>query len=257
MAARRCFRAVLSLAAVAALAGFLAPRTAHAQKLFIDLYTGHTETRRSDLRLLSSGLQTDGIIRSVGFRGRPLEGSPYYGVRVGTFFRKQSPIGLDLELRHYKAYVRVDEDRRFEGVFGGQALNGSQRVSNFVQAYNITNGVSTVALNVRYRFMLQKSNAFAEGRIQPYVSAGPTYYILWPFNAVAGQSGGGRNYQGEGWGYQGMVGLRYGLAPKWFLFGEAGYSEGFKKRVDIAGGGTSSVNLNTYHVNFGVSYAIF
>ena len=210
---------------------------ANAQKLYFSLYTGNTQTRRSDLHLTNPALGTNLYIRGVGFDAHPLKTSLYYGLRVGTFFKKRSPLGLDLELRHYKAYGRVNESRPVDGRFNGTVQSGVQPVNNFVQKYNVTNGVSSLALNLQYRWMLDRSTAFDEGRIQPYISAGPTFYILWPFNLVNNREGGGANYRGAGFGYQGHVGVRYGLAPHWNVFTEIGYSEGDKKHIGIAQGG--------------------
>ena len=234
----------------------LSAPVAHAQKLAITLYTGTTSTRRSDLHIVTPSQNTDLTIQDLGFRGRALQSSYYYGLRVGTYFHKHSPLGLDLELRHYKAYGRVEENRQVSGTFLGQPVSGTQPVNNFVQKYNITNGVSTVGLNLQYRWMLEKSKAFEEGRIQPYVGAGPTFYILWPFNLVNNQSGGGANYRGAGWGYNAFGGVRYGLAPRWNLLGEFGYSQGYKKHIDTADGGKSTVNLNTFHFNVGIQWAV-
>lgn len=235
------------------LTGLLAP-PAQAQRVHLSLYGGGTATSPSDLRLVQPATGTDAVFEGVHWRGRPFEGSYYYGYRIGTFFRKNPRLGIELDFTHYKVYAKVEENRRVHGTWQGAPIDEVAPMNDRVQEFRITNGVNSLALDVVYRWAARRSPGFDEGRVQPYVAAGPAFHILYPFNLVDGEKNERRNLQNSGFGYQARGGVLYGLTRHVSLFLEAKFIHSGNAKVDIARGGTGETILKTWHSIGGVQY---
>lgn len=262
-----CAAAYAALSSV--VSGFFFPGTARAQepplplqeqqrprqRFHIAVYGGGMSNQSSDLHLWQPSRGTDVVFEDVRWRGRPFEGSMYYGYRIGTFFKNNPRLGIELDFTHSKAYAKIEESRRVSGTWQGQPVNEVAPMNSRVQEYRITNGVNTLALDVVYRWNVGDTSAgFPEGRLQPYVAAGPAYYILFPINRVGDENNERRNYQNSGFGIGARGGLRYGLTRHISAFLEAKYTNGIAK-VDIAGqDGTGQTRLQTWHSIAGFEY---
>jgi hypothetical protein len=91
------------------------------------------------------------------------ETSPSFGGRIGYWFSR-FPIGLGLDI----AYFRPDIKKQSTSVSGfgaGTAGLDSARLE-----------VTTVGFDLMARLPLLKSAEFPQGRLQPYVTAGPTLF---------------------------------------------------------------------------------
>lgn len=244
-------------ASAAALTLLMMGAAARAQKITFSFYSGGSATNRSDVRLVQPGQGTDLTFKDVNWRGRPFTGSIYYGYRLGTFFPKNPRLGLEIDFNHYKVYAKVEENRHAVGMFNGAPVDDNAPMESRVQEFRITNGTNTLALDLVYRFLVDRTSAFPEGRLQPYVAGGPAYYILYPINIVDGVKNERRSYQSSGWGYQLRGGVRYGLTPRFGVFAEVKYSSGHNKRVDVPGeNGFGETDLQTFHSIAGIAYRL-
>ncbi|MGC2048732.1 MAG: hypothetical protein WA635_08990, partial [Gallionella sp.] len=130
-------------------------------------------------------------------------------------------------------------------------VNEDARMDQRVQSFSMSHGVNIVALNGYYRGMHETNASFPNGRWQPYAGAGLTYYVLHPENSVNGQNN-EESYQGAGFGYQLLGGLKYGITPRGGVFAEAKYNSG-KVEVDTAGGGRGETELKSSQLLTGIS----
>ncbi len=177
---------------------------------------------------------------------------PYYGVRLNYFFESSPHWGVGLDFTHDKIYAQTDRVVQVSGTFNGVPVNQSAPLGQFVQKFNITHGVNIVALNVLYRWTENfASEAFPNGRLQPYIGGGPTYYILHPENTINNKNN-NEGYQGSGFGYQVLGGVHFWLTRHVGLFAETKFNSGHAK-VDTADQGKAETSLDTFQVLGGVS----
>ena len=237
--------------------GIMLPTAAQAQKMYISLYTGNTYTNSSDVRFNQPSTNSDFTVRGLRFDSRYLKESPYYGIRVGTWFHKKSPLGLSLELRHHKAFGHVNASRPVDGTIKGQPVSGTQRVDNYVTDFRLTDGINTINLSLYYRWLFAPSPGFDEGRIQTYIGGGPSYYVTYVHSDVNGVHHPEGGYVGEGFGLNLVSGVKYGLTNRFSLFGEIAYSDSRKKTLSIGEGGEASLDIRSTHFIFGLTYKVF
>jgi opacity protein-like surface antigen len=216
----------------------------------ISVFTGVSLARPSDLRLLQPSTGTDATFWNVHWKGHPFQGSRYYGYRVMTYLPRQPRVGIGLDFVHYKVYAQVNQDRRVTGTWQGDPVNTVAPMRDRVQEFRITNGVNAITLTVNYRCGLDRSNAFPEGRLQPYVGGGPSYYLMFPINKVNNKSNKQHGYQSSGFGYTLQAGVRYGVFRRGAVFLETRYNRGDAK-VEIADGGKADTDLRTTHIQGG------
>ena len=227
------------------------------RKLTFSLYTGNTNTRPSDVYLNQPTTNSSFTIRGLRFDSRYLKEAPYYGIRLGTWFRKRSPLGVSFELRHHKAFGHTDGSRPIDGKVQGQTVSGTQRVDKYVTDFRLTDGINTLNLMLNYRFAFAVSPGFDEGRLQTYFGAGPSYYVTYVHSNIVGVRHPEGGYDGEGWGYNLLSGASYGLTNRFSLFGEFAYSSGRRKILDTGDGGTARLDINSFHATFGITYKVF
>jgi opacity protein-like surface antigen len=210
-------------------------------------FTGTSATRPSDLRIVQPTLGTDVTFEDVHWRGRPFSGSVYYGYRLGTWLRRNPRLGFEIDFHHYKAYAKVEQNRRVVGTWKGEPVDEVAPMDDRVQEFRITNGVNALTFGVLYRFPLQVSEAFPEGRLQPYVGGGPNYSLLWPANQVDGRGNARRSgrFKIGGWGYTLQGGVRYAVTRNVGLFAEARYNR-VDAHVDVIDG-RADTDVRTWH----------
>jgi len=209
----------------------------------IMFYLGTSLTRNSDIRIRQPGNGTDAIYRNVSWESRSFEFPLYYGLRINHFFKDRPDVGVGLEFTHDKAYARTDRVVHVDGTWGGAPVDEDARMDQHIQSFSFSHGLNIVALNAYYRGMNETSASYPNGRWQPYVGAGFTYYVLHPENDVDGRHNEER-YQGGGFGYQLLGGVNYGVSQKQSVFAEAKYNSG-KVEVDTAGGYRAETQLKS------------
>ncbi len=234
-----------------------APAKSRRQPIYFSVFTGVNHTSNSDLHIIQPATNSDATFHDVAWRARPFTGSVYYGYRVGTFFRNTPRVGIELEFNHYKAYAKVEQRKRVSGTWQGAPVDTTAPIEDRVGEFRITNGVNAITIAATYRVPVQASPGFPDGRIQPYVAGGPTYYLYYPVNEVNGLGNtDSRGYQkGNGeLGFQLRGGLRYGLTSRISLFTEAKYTYAHPE-VRVRGGeGSGETTLRTTHLLGGFSY---
>jgi outer membrane protein W len=108
------------------------------------------------------------------------------------------------------------------------------------------------SLNALYRIRTHPTPSFPHGRFQPYVGAGPTFYVLHPENTINGH-GNAQKYKSSGVGWQALVGFHYGISRRTGIFVEGKYNSG-KAKVATADGGWAETDLRTWHLEGGMRY---
>ncbi len=212
----------------------------------IQLYTGSSFSRDSDLRVRQPGAATDLDIRDVRWSADPLKLAPYYGLRLLHFFAQRPNWGVGLDYTHYKMYAQTDRVTQTSGTWKGAPVDGQARVDQYVQHFEMSHGVNMLSLIGVYRW------AGETDRLRPYLGAGLVYYLPHTESTVdnrAHETG----YASSGGGYQILGGLNYRLTRRLGLFAEAKFNSGTAK-VDIADG-TAETSLRTFHLLAGVGYS--
>ena len=212
----------------------------------VSVFTGNSFTQRSDLRINQPRLGTDAVFHEIDWQARPFSASFYYGYRFAAFLPRAPRLGFEVDLLHYKMYAKVHEQKRVSGIWQNQPIDTDAEVSDRVQEFRITNGVNVVTLGAVYRVPLLISPAFPQGRVQPYVGFGPSYYVLYAINTVGGETNHNRGYKAGGWGVTAQTGVRYALTRHFSLFGEGRYNSG-TAHVGIADGGIGQTPIRSLH----------
>lgn len=220
---------------------------------FVGFYSGESYTRSTDIHLQQSSLNTDATFHGVQLKGRPFNGSVYYGIRAGSYFKNTPRVGLEFNFNHYKAYARTDKSYRVTGTFNGQPVNETVPLGSRIQKFQITNGINMFALNVLYRFPGRDRPGYPFGRLQPYVGLGPTYYLFYPINVINGRRNDDQ-YEDGGFGVNVLGGVRYGLSPHFYAFAEAKYNQALAL-VSTADGGEARLDVRSFHTLAGIEYS--
>jgi lipid A oxidase len=233
-------------------AAFVAASITASAETTISGYLGDSWTRSSDLRVSQSATDSDATFQGVSWDSKSFQAPPYYGLRFTQFFESYSPWGIAFDFTHYKIYARTGDVVAFHGRWNGAPVDETAPLAERVQRFSISHGVNYVGPLVLYRIGFIESTAFSEGRLQAYVGVGPIYYIDHPESTVNGLAA--ERYEGSGWGWQSVAGLRYRLTEHWSAFGEFKYDQG-RATVIVAGDGSANTRLRTGHAIFGVGYS--
>jgi opacity protein-like surface antigen len=219
---------------------------------FFSLFTGSARTTNSDVRLVLPNALTDLTFHDASWRLASNRSAPYFGLRVGGYFRHQPHLGVEFNYTHAKAVLNTSETVFATGALNEQAVNGPLRIADTLQIQEFLNGVNIFSLHLLYRTTERPTPSFPHGRLQGYVGAGPAFFWLYNTNQV-NQSFHGNSYQASGLGYSALLGVDYGLWKQVRLFME-GRVTGGRARVGTASNGTLTTPLNTWHFDLGVKY---
>lgn len=225
--------------------------TAQADTTF-SLYTGSSYTLNSDIHVSQPSAGTDATFHDVSWDTKPFTTPPYYGIRLNHFFERWPNWGVGLDFTHDKVYAQTNNVVQVSGTINGVPVNQSVRMNTTVQQFQITHGVNIIALDFLYRWTGNfASDAFPNGRLQPYLGAGPTYYILHPENTINNVHN-HEIYKESGFGYVVMGGVQYWLTRHVGLFAETKFNSGHAN-VNTANNGTATTTLDTFQLIGGVS----
>lgn len=217
-----------------------------AQDRFISLGLGTSQTRRSDLSLRGFPPGTDVTFGGATWRNEAFSGTPYYVIKVGTYFSRRSPWGIEFDYTHSKSIVRTNEEVAVRGLWNGEPIDTRELLNEKVETVRYTNGVNILSVMGLYRFVQ------ADDRWQSYVGLGPSYYIIWSRTTIDGQERYMR-YRGVGWGWQAQAGVRYRLGNSGALYAEFKYTSG-PGRARTAQDGEIYSTLQTFHQTFGYAF---
>lgn len=252
--AMRWLQGARSCAGAAALAAAVGTVTVPAAaETVVSGYLGEAWTRDSDLHVRQPATGSAGTFRGMAWDSKSFESPPYYGLRATYFPERYPQWGIGLDFTHYKIYAKTAESVPVDGVWNGAAVNEVAPLGNRVQKFNVSHGVNYVGPTLTYRWRLDATERFPEGRWNPYVGGGPVYYINHPENTVNWLTNDER-YESSGWGWQAFGGVSYRLTPSVSVFGELKYNEGTAKAT-VAGGGNAETDLSTTHAVIGIGWA--
>jgi hypothetical protein len=161
-------------------------------------------------------------------------------------------VGLGLDVFHFQPDIG---SHNFTGsdpsgvIFGFPVtVTGSGRVD-----INVT----AITLDFLFRLPLLTSEAFPNGRLQPYLTVGPGLFITEVKAEIEGEFNGqpfsgSRNETDTSFGVQAGVGVAFSVHRNVALFGEYRFTH-FSPDVEV-GGIKIETNLNTHHLIGGISF---
>lgn len=242
----------LSPAAVLALALVMFLPAAALAETRVSLYFGTAPTRSSDLSVSQPSTGSNATFSGVSWNDASFEAPPYYGLRVDHFLESRPNWGVGVEFNHYKVYARTENAVPVSGTWLGAPVNTVAPLSQRVQNFSISHGVNFIGVSALYRWQHDRSERFPTGRLQPYLGAGPIFYILHPENTINNVAN-DEKYQESGIGLQLLGGLHYSLTDRVGIFFELKHTSG-KAKVDTAGSGSAQTRLDTTHGALGLSW---
>lgn len=244
------------LAAAVALAAALEPAPVAAEPpldgWFIQLYTGLGLTEDSALRVRVPGEGLDLTFSQVSWEDYSLSrpSIPYIGVRAGRYSERRPWLGLAVDVIHYKVFARTARQVEVAGKLNGFTVRGVGPLGQFVQRYNIGNGVNMYLLTGLVRLRRGRSDEFPQGRWRPYAGLGLGATLLYTHSTVLGESREG--YEAGKLGAQLLAGVEIQVNRRFSIFAEAK-----RTRTDANGsvvGGASATRLDSNHFVAGAGY---
>ncbi len=186
---------------------------------YVRLFTGLGITGASDLRIHQPSLGTGLTFEQVSWEHKSLstewtrDSIPYVGARLGFFFREPRWLGVSVEVLHFNIFAEQDQLVRVRGVDEGHAVDTTAPFSQFVQGYQVSNGVNMVLGNLEAYRQLGRSTRFPDGRVDVYGGFGAGVTIPYTRSLIDGQF-----LRGYEWGRiatQLLGGLAWSLSPRW------------------------------------------
>ncbi|HVY80732.1 MAG TPA: hypothetical protein VG994_07105 [Steroidobacteraceae bacterium] len=217
----------------------------------LELYTGSSWTRDSNLRVTQSASDSDATFGDVHWEARPFEDSPYYGLRVAYYPSAAARLGATFDFTHYKMYAVTDRTTSVSGRWNGVPLNERAPLASRVQALEISHGVNLAALNAEYRWTDADSvGGFARGW-STHAGAGIVGY--WPHaEGLINDVPVGADYRYAGSGVQIFGGGEYRLNRRFGLLIE-GKAEAGKLDIDLVPQTRIVTHTRTLHALAGVT----
>jgi opacity protein-like surface antigen len=215
-------------------------------EVFVDLYLGGAFTADHDLTA-QFGSTTLQVLEDVEY-----DASVLFGGRIGYWFERplydRLAIGLALDV----FWFQPDIDS--QTVSGSQTSGGVTFGADFL-VFPIDVSVVGVGLDLMLRWPVLPSSDFPRGRLQPYLTVGPTL-----FYAEAEDSGNFTpNNQSDtdtSIGVKVGLGVAYHLSRNLAVFGETRFTY-FNAEWDFTDsgvGGTVETDFNTLYMLVGLSY---
>ena len=226
------------------------------RRFHVRLYSGVGITADSDLRIRQPALGTDLTFEQVSWEHRSLstvwtrDSIPYVGVRGGFVFREPRWLGLSIEVVHFKVFAEEEKRVRVRGTDEGLPVDTSAPMEQFVQQYQVSNGVNLVLGNVEAHRRLARSVQFPDGRAALYGGLGAGVTIPFTRSSIDGQSAG--QYEWGRLATQALGGLSWQVSPWLDLSME------YKFTLTTVDGeiarGDSRSRLRTHHLVVGFGY---
>ena len=223
---------------------------------YVHFYTGVGITGDSDLRIRQPSLGTDLLFEQVSWEHKSLstqwtrDSVPYTGVRAGFFFREPRWLSLSVEVLHFKILAEEEKPVRVRGTDEGRPVDTVAPMAQFVQLYQVTNGVNMILSNLEAHRRLVKTAGFPDGRADLYGGLGAGVTIPYTRSVIDGQARG--QYEWGRLATQVLGGLSWHVSPRWDLTAEYKFT---RTTVDGAvAAGESRSRLRTHHLAFGFGF---
>jgi len=212
---------------------------------FADLYAGAAHTPRSDVTLV---INTPSGRADHTFHDLKWNNSEVLGARAGYWFGAVPWYGIGLDAFHFNANLPAQTI---------STTIGSATAPATLQAIDFS--ITVIALDVvrlRYPFLI--STEYPQGRLRPYVTAGPALFKTRVTNRGNGELS-TRSVNDSSWGYKVGAGLSWQLTGAAAIFGEYRFTH---VRADPVLDGTITgarvpmpFDLDTHHLLAGVSFS--
>jgi opacity protein-like surface antigen len=212
---------------------------------FADLYAGSAYTPRSDVTLI---INTPDGREDHTFHDLKWNTSAVFGGRAGYWFGTAPWYGVGLDV------FRFDANLPTQTV---STTIGSATAPATLQAIDFS--ITAVALDVvRLRYPFLANSEFPQGRLRPYVTAGPALFKTRVTNRGNGELT-TQPANDSSWGYKLGAGLSWQLTKVAAIFGEYRYTHVHAEPVlqgTITGARVPMpFDLNTHHLLAGVSFS--
>jgi hypothetical protein len=250
MMGRICLGLVACLVLAAPLASAQTDRRAPSLRLF----SGVGITGSSDLRIRQPGLGTDLTFEQVAWEHKSLstewsrDSIPYIGARAEFFVLTPSWLGVSVDVLHFKIFAPRDQHVRVTGTDQHVQVEATARFGQFVEQYQVSNGVNMVLGNLQAHRPLLRSARFPNGRVDVYAGGGAGVTIPYTRSQIDGQ-----HRAGYEWGRlatQVLGGVAWHVSPGWDTSLEYKFT-----RTTVDGSvadGDSLSRLRTHHLVFGL-----
>jgi hypothetical protein len=223
---------------------------------FARVYSGLGITGNSDLRVRQPGLGTDLTFEQVVWDHKSLstewtrDSVPYMGARAGFFLGAPGWLAVSGEVVHFKIFADIEEQLRVRGTAAGLLVDTVAPFGQFVQQYQVSNGVNLVLANLEAHRRLSPSAGFPDGRLDVYGGFGGGLTFPYTRSVIDGQGRAG--YKVGRPAAQLLGGMSWQFARHWDTSLEYKFTV---TTVDgeIAGGDSRS-ELRTHHLVFGLGY---
>ncbi|MDA1094852.1 MAG: hypothetical protein O3A25_16500 [Acidobacteria bacterium] len=218
------------------------------------VFTGVGVTAASDLRIRQPGRGTDLTFRQIAWEHKSLstewtrDSVPYVGARAEFFVLPPSWLGISVDVLHFKVFAPPDQQVRVSGTDAHAPVDQTARFGQFVEQYQVSNGVNLVLGNLQVHRPLRRSARFPDGRVDLYAGGGAGVTVPYTRSQIDSQ-----RHAGYDWGRlatQVLGGVTWHGSPRWDTLLEYKYT---RTTVDgrVAGGDSLSV-LGTHHLVFGL-----
>ena len=215
-----------------------------AAEWFADLYAGLSFTQKSDLKLNDQGIGP-GTYEDVEF-----DRSLAWGGRAGRFFDTLPFLGLGLDFFRYHPYVGPQSVQLRGCFYPGGCGSGRGGTGSF--------DVETTAVSVdlMLRLPLLRSEDAPQGRVQPYLAAGPPLFMT---TITPRHTRSFRNHDSDtdfSFGYKLAGGVAVQIVRNLSLFGEYRFTH-VSPEVELRDASnrktTLRADLDTHSALFGLS----
>ena len=223
---------------------------------FARFYTGVGITGNSDLRIRQPGLGTDLTFEQVVWEHKSLstewtrDSVPYMGARAGFFLGAPGWLAVSGEVVHFKIFADVEERLRVRGTAGGLPVDTVAPFGQFVQQYQVSNGVNLVLANLEAHRRLIPNARFPDGRMDVYVGFGGGLTFPYTRSVIDGQGRAG--YKVGRPATQVLGGVSWHFARRWDTSVEYKFTA-TTVDGDIAAGDSRS-ELRTHHLVVGLGF---
>jgi opacity protein-like surface antigen len=215
-----------------------------AAEWFADLYAGSSFTQGSDLKLNDHGIGP-GTFADVEF-----DRSLAWGGRAGRFFDTLPFLGVGLDFFRYYPYIGPQSVQLSGCFYPGGCGSGRGGTGSFeVEA-------TAVSIDLMLRLPLLRSEDAPQGRVQPYLAAGPPLFMT---TITPRHTRNLRNHDGDtdfSFGYKLAGGVAVQIFRNLALFGEYRFTH-VSPDVELRDASnrrtTMSVDLDTHSALFGIS----
>lgn len=241
MSGRSALRFMVVAAALATVVVGARPAAA---EWFADLYTGLSFTQNSDLKLNDHGIG-QGTFEDVEF-----DRSLAWGGRAGRFFDRVPFLGVGLDFFRYYPYIGPQSVQLRGCFYPGGCGSGRGGTGSF--------DVETTAISVDLflRLPLLRSDDAPQGRIQPYLVAGPPIFMT---TITPRHTRNFRNHDDDtdfSFGYKLGAGVAVQIVKNLSLFGEYRFTH-VSPEVELRDASnrktTLRTDLDTHSALFGIS----